>query len=123
MNGMRLYIDQMLRLDFALMLKEHGHDVLRTEDTGQARSDDADVLKEACRQGRTLITLDAHFGDWVVLPLSQHSGVIRLKVHPPVTAALQRVIIPFLTKHRQEQFQNNLIILSANRERWISTDS
>jgi hypothetical protein len=24
----------------------------------------------------------AHFGDWIVLPLSRHPGVIRLKVDP-----------------------------------------
>lgn len=78
----RLYLDQMFRAEVAQALKNEGYDVLRSSETGQARADDQQVLQKTISENRILITLDEHFGDWVVLPLSRHPGVIRLKVHP-----------------------------------------
>lgn len=68
---MRLYLDQMLRADLAELLQSHGHDIVRAAEAGQARADDALILQRAVAEQRTLITLDGHFGDWVVLPLSE----------------------------------------------------
>jgi predicted nuclease of predicted toxin-antitoxin system len=79
---LKLYLDQMLRLDVALVLRNEGYDVLRASDVGQARADDHEILQKAIDEERILITLDEHFGDWVVLPLSRHPGVIRVKVNP-----------------------------------------
>jgi hypothetical protein len=48
---LKLYLDQMFRLEVAQALCDEGYDIVRASD----------------------------FGDWVILPLKQHSGVIRLK--------------------------------------------
>ena len=66
----RLYLDQMLRHEVAQALKDEGHDVLRATEVGQARADDHQILQKAISENRVLITLDEHFGDWVILPLS-----------------------------------------------------
>jgi len=79
---LKLYLDQMLRLDVAQALRGEGHDVIRASEVGQARADDYEILQKAITENRILVTLDEHFGDWVVLPLSKHPGVIRLKVNP-----------------------------------------
>jgi hypothetical protein len=60
----------MLRAELAALLREAGHDVVRAEETGQARADDALILQRAVHEDRTLVTIDHHFGDWGVLPLS-----------------------------------------------------
>ena len=118
---MKLYLDQMFRIDLAELLRSEGHDVLRAARTGQATADDAEILQVAIDDGRTLITLDEHFGDWVVLPLGKHLGVIRLKIHPTTTAKAAKLLLPFLRTHDQEEFRNRLIILSRGAERWIET--
>lgn len=118
---MRLYVDQMFRIDFAEGLRADGHDVLRTAEAGQSSADDAEVLDRAIELQRTLITLDEHFGDWAVLPLEKHPGVIRLKTHPTTTANALKLLRPFLAGHDQEEFRNHLIILSPGSERWIKT--
>ena len=69
----RLYLDQMLRYEVAQALRDEGHDVLRATEVGQARADDHQILQKAISENRVLITLDEYFGDWVVLPLSEHS--------------------------------------------------
>ena len=65
----RLYLDQMLRHEVAQALRDEGHDVLRATEVGQARADDHQILQKAISENRVLVTLDEHFGDWVILPL------------------------------------------------------
>jgi hypothetical protein len=65
--------------------------------------------------------LDEHFGDWVILPLSRHFGVIRLKVHPTTPENVLKVLVPFLSLYSQEQFSDYLVILSEKRAKCIRT--
>ena len=120
-ESLRLYLDQMLRLDVAQALRNDGHDVRRTSEVGQARADDAEILKLAISEDRILVTLNEHFGDWVVLPLSNHPGVIRLKIDPTTSKNAIDIIIPFLRLHSSVQFRNHLIIVSPKRTKWIFT--
>ena len=111
----------MLRVEVAEALQRAGIDVLRTAECGRARADDADVLHTAIEQDRTLITVDKHFGDWAVLPLTSHPGVIRVRVHPPLSLSIVAVVLPFLQNHDQSEFKNHLIIVSPTRVRWVRT--
>ena len=116
-----LYLDQMLRLDVGQALRGEGHDVIRTSEVGQARADDYEILQKAIAENRILVTLDEHFGDWVILPLSKHPGVIRLKVHPATSKNTIKLLLPFLRLHSSEQFKNHLVMLSPKRAKWVHT--
>jgi len=117
----KLFLDQMFKVDVAQGLREQGYDVLRAFETHQNRADDQQILQKAITENRILITLDDHFGDWVVLPLSQHPGVIRIKVHPTTSEKVIDLLLPFLGKHTYEQFKDHLVILSEKRAKWIHT--
>lgn len=117
----RVYLDQMFRVDVAVSLRKEGHDVVRASDVGQDRADDSELLQKAIDENRILITLDEHFGDWVVLPLSKHPGVIRLKVNPTTTDNVLDLLLPFLHEHKPSAFRDHLVILSKEREKWVST--
>jgi predicted nuclease of predicted toxin-antitoxin system len=118
---MKLYLDQMFRLDLATLLRAEGHDVLCAFEAGQATADDTQILQLAINQGRVLITMDEHFGHWAILPLDKHPGVIRLKAHPTTTANIARLLLPFLTANHAEALSNHLVILSSRAQRWIRT--
>lgn len=118
---LKLYLDQMLRLDVAQALRDEGHDVMRASEVGQARADDYEILQKAISENRILITLDEHFGDWVILPLSKHLGVIRLKVNPATSKNAINLILPFLRLYSSEHFRNRLVILSSKRAKWVHT--
>jgi predicted nuclease of predicted toxin-antitoxin system len=118
---LKLYLDQMLRLEVAQTLHDEGHDVVRASEVGQARADDQQILQKAIDENRTLITLDQHFGDWVLLPLSKHPGVVRLRVNPTTSENIIKLLIPFLRIHSSKQFTNHLVILSSKRAKWIYT--
>lgn len=117
----KLYLDQMFRVDVAQSLRKEGYDVLRVAEIQQNRADDQQILEKAITENRILVTLDEHFGDWVILPLSHHPGVIRIKVHPTTSEKVLNLLLPFLQKHTQEQFKDHLVILSEKRAKWILT--
>jgi predicted nuclease of predicted toxin-antitoxin system len=118
---LKLYLDQMMRLDVAVALRNEGYDVIRASEVGQARSDDSEILQKAIMEDRILITLDDHFGDWVILPLSKHSGVVRVKVHPTTSKSILELLLPLLSNHSSEQFRNHLVIISSKQVKWIHT--
>lgn len=117
----RLYLDQMFRQEVAHALIEEGHDVVRASEVGQARADDQQILKRAISENRILVTLDEHFGDWVTLPLSRHTGVIRLKVNPTTSEKTLELLLPFLRLHSPGEFKDHLVIVSPKRSKWILT--
>jgi predicted nuclease of predicted toxin-antitoxin system len=117
----KFYLDQMFSVEVAQALSKGGYDVVRASDTGLARADDHEILQKAVSENRILITLDEHFGDWVILPLSRHPGVIRLKVHPTTSGNVLKILVPFLGLHSKEQFRDHLVILSEKRVKWVRT--
>jgi predicted nuclease of predicted toxin-antitoxin system len=117
----RLYLDQMLRVEVAQALRNEGYDVLRAVEVGQDRADDYQILQKAIAEDRILVTLDEHFGDWVVLPLSEHPGVIRLKINPTTSENAKNLLLPFLLLYSPNQFKNYLVILSTKKSKWVST--
>ena len=120
-KSFELYLDQMFRLDVSQALRNEGHDVIHTSEVGQARADDYEILQKAITENRIFVTLDEHFGDWVILPLSRHPGVIRLKIDPATSGNAIKLLLPFLRLHSPEQFKNHLVILSSKRAKWVHT--
>jgi predicted nuclease of predicted toxin-antitoxin system len=117
----RLFLDQMFRVELAEELRAAGHNVVRASEAGLGRADDSEILSQAIAQKRVLVTLDAHFGDWAVLPLEAQSGVIRVKVNPTTTANVLKVLRALLAGRREDDFANHLVIASTSRARWIRT--
>lgn len=120
-ESLRIYLDQMFQLDVAESLRGEGYDVMRASEFGQARADDQEILQKAIEENRILITLDEHFGDWVILPLKQHPGVIRLKVNPTTSKNVIEILLPFLKLYSSDQLKNHLVILSPKRSKWVHT--
>jgi predicted nuclease of predicted toxin-antitoxin system len=120
-EALKLFLDQMFSLDVAHALRGEGHDVMRASEVGQARADDHQILQKAITGKRILVTLDEHFGDWVILPLSEHPGVIRLKVNPTTSENVITLLLPFLRPYSSEQFKDHLVIVSPERSKWIRT--
>lgn len=111
----------MLPIDVTDELRSQGHNVMRASEVGQSRADDYKILHRAITENRILVTLDEHFGDWVILPLKKHPGVIRLKVHPTTGNNVIKLLLPFLNSHSSEQLKDTLVILSPKRAKWVRT--
>ncbi len=121
MKAPSLLLDQMLDSDVATELEQQGFDVLQLRSIGMSRAEDDQVLKEATRQKRVLVTLDEHFGDWAVLPLSRHPGVIRVKADPATSSNILKTLVPFFQEHSERSFADTLVIVGQRGVRWIKT--
>ena len=69
-------LDQMFDRAVLAGLRDAGFDVVAVSEFGMATADDAEIMQWAVANQRVVITLDDHFGDWAILPLHAHSGVI-----------------------------------------------
>lgn len=114
-------LDQMFDRIVRDRLLDLGYDVLAVSEIGMATADDAEIMQWATTNNRVIITLDDHFGDWSVLPLARHCGVIRLKINPTTTANTLDLLLPFLKHHAGSTFTNSLVIVRPTGIRWITT--
>lgn len=77
---LKFYLDEMVPLDLAFILKEHGYDVLTAKDAGMLGKSDAEQIEYATSQGRTLLSFN--IGDFVLLHKEwiregrMHKGII-----------------------------------------------
>lgn len=114
-------LDQMFDRTVLIRLREAGIEVLAVSELGMATADDAEIMQWAITNQRTVITLDDHFGDWSVLPLKTHPGVLRLKVNPTTTENTLSLLLPFLGNNAKRDFSNHLVIIRQSGVRWICT--
>lgn len=117
----KILLDQMFDRAVLARLRELGYDALAVSEIGMSTADDAEIVQWAITHDRTVITLDDHFGDWSVLPLSAHAGVIRLKLNPTTTANTLNLLVPFLAANTERDFKNHLVIVRQSGVRWIKT--
>jgi len=120
-NRPGLLLDQMLDAEVAAALHQQGWDVVRVSELDLSTAADDQVLESAIRHDRVLITLDEDFGDWAVLPLESHPGVIRLKTNPATSPNILALLVPFLNEHQQRSFRDYLVIVKPSSVRWIRT--
>ena len=118
---MRLFLDQMIDASVAAILRQRGEDVECTAQVDMARAGDLEILEYCIKHDRTLITRDEHFGDWTVAKLTEHPGVIRLKVKPSSTERIREVLLSFLDRHGARDFHDTLVIVKPTAIRWIHT--
>jgi len=111
----------MVPLSVARRLTDDGYDVIRVSEVGLARADDSEILDYAINEKRVLVTLDEDFGDWVILPLKEHPGVIRVKVAKTTGDNIIKVLVPLLNANRDKDFANYLVIASLSRVKWVKT--
>lgn len=116
-----LMLDQMIDACVARSLELKGYKIVRVADLDMARAEDDEILKKAVELDIPLVTLDEHFGDWAVLPLQKHAGVIRLKCNPATSPNIERLLLSFLSEHKRKSFRNMLVIVTSSKIRWIKT--
>lgn len=117
----RFYIDQMFKPEVAELLRLSGHDALRAFETGQSRSPDEDILSFAIENGRILVTHDRGFGNWLMLPLKEHPGVIRIEPGSLKPEMVLEIILQILDTRDPEEFKNHIFIHKKGKLRRIKT--
>jgi predicted nuclease of predicted toxin-antitoxin system len=80
---MKAKLDENLPLQIATRLRDLGHDVHTTQQEDLSGCDDAELGKEAQREGRTLITQDLDFSDSRRFAPGTHYGIVLVQLRLP----------------------------------------
>lgn len=102
---MRLLADQDVYYITVEWLRKEGHDIVTAKELGMERSADEDLLREARRMGRLLLTRDKDFGALVFLKSEDSPGVILLRASPVVLSAAHEELKRLFTEHDEEELK------------------
>jgi predicted nuclease of predicted toxin-antitoxin system len=111
---MRLLLDTCVWGGAKAELQAAGHDVLWTGDLSQDPGDE-DILAQANREQRVLITLDKDFGELAIRRSLPHCGILRLV---SISATRQgAVCLLVLAQYGDELTQGAILTVEAGRVR------
>jgi len=110
---MRFLIDENVRLEIAEFLRNEGHDI-KTIPSGIENSE---VIRLAQKEQRILLTHDIHFSNILLYPPKQYSGIIRIKIHPPLVDKIVSALKYLLSKTSPEEFDKKLFVLEKDNFR------
>ena len=111
---MNLLVDAWLSHRLSSALTEAGHDAVWVGNQERPPSD-PEVLAQARRDGRVVVTLDKDFGELVVAARQPHPGVIRL-VDLALTEQLA-ACLRVLKEHSEDLAAGALLTVTADRVR------
>lgn len=107
---LKLLIDENVRREVIDFLKEAGHDVKKLS----AGVSDAEVAEAAAKEKRIIITHDLDFSDIFVYPPEQYSGIVVLRISPPLANTILMALGNLLSTLKQNEFDKRLIILEPS---------
>jgi len=114
---MRIFCDQNILTETVTFLRSLGHDVTSTRECGLSCAGDAEVLDEAVRQDRVLLTYNADFSDIRSFPVGTHSGIMRLRVLEQTAECLHPILERALQQLEKRDVSGKLVTLSRSSVR------
>lgn len=105
-----LYLDEMIPLDLALVLRQYGYNVLTAKDAGMLGKNDKEQLEFSVSYGRTILTFN--ISDFVRLHHhwlqagKKHKGIV---VSPEIKiSALVKLCLKFLATINEGEIDNQI---------------
>jgi hypothetical protein len=92
---MKFKLDENLGPSIQLLFREHGHDCVTTREEGLGGAVDPKVLQVAVAEGRILVTNDHDFGNVLLYPPEDTTGIAVL--NPPGRVSLLEPILKHKT--------------------------
>lgn len=104
---LKLLIDENVRSEVFVFLKDAGHNVKKMP----AGISDAEVAECAAKENRIIITHDLDFSDIFIYPPQDYSGIIVLRILPPLANTTIRALANLFSALKPGEFEKRLIIL------------
>lgn len=116
---LKFLLDENLSYETAVFLKSLGYDVKTVVDFGLSGAEDSSVTERATQERRTLITLDADFGEMFYFGTHQEFSVIILRLKNQTVESVNGVLDRLLASEilEQKNLGNTLIIVDEKRIR------
>ena len=106
---MRFLVDERTGPAVAAWLHSRGHDVFSVYDEARGM-DDVDVIRQAFREDRILITADQDFGDKVFREKYPHRGVVLMRLENEMASNKIEVIRRLLNSYGEELGEKFVVV-------------
>ncbi len=114
---MRFLADQDVYQSTVNFLRATDHDVVCVREIGMARASDREILEQAHRERRIVLTKDKDFGALVFLRLQEHSGVILLRISPTTVDSVHQELARLLQAHTEEDLHQAFVTVEPGWHR------
>jgi predicted nuclease of predicted toxin-antitoxin system len=95
-------------------LKEKGFDVKAVQEFAASGSSDSTVIGLAKQEERVLLTFDKHFTNILLYPPHTYSGIIRIRLHPPLLEFILQALENFFKNFDLTKMKGTFVILERN---------
>ncbi len=109
---MHIKTDEDLPRAIISVLEAHGYAAQGVYDQGMSGWPDERLFTAVQAEGRFLITADKGFGDLRHYPPGEHAGILILRPGRPSISAFVGLLERLLERHRLEEFQRCLVIVT-----------
>lgn len=117
---MKFLIDMPVSPDAARWLSEKGHDAVHASDIGLYRAKDADILEEARKQERVIITSDLDFPQLLALSKSKDPGIILFRGGNYNEQEMRALLSRVLENVKEDKILNSITVVDRFRIRRTS---
>ena len=114
---MKFLLDMPISPKIADWLKETGYDAVHARDLNLSKAPDEEILKEAQRQERILLTMDLDFPRIFSLSKIFSIGVILFRSRDPRPKLMQERLSLLLKTHSESQIASSIVIIEDFRIR------
>ncbi len=107
-NKLKLLCDENLPHKLVELLKTKEFDVERAP----FGSDDAEVAELAKSENRVILTFDRHFGNTLLFPPEEYSGIVFIRIRPPLIQSVFSSLLTLFKLVKSSEFKGKLFTLS-----------
>lgn len=111
---MRFLTDENIFPQTITFLRKSGHDVKDIQESGLHQITDDKIIETASQEERTIITFDKHFGDILRYPPDSLSGIILIRIHPPLLKDIFDALNNLFKNYHAATFKGRLVVLSKS---------
>ncbi len=108
-NSLLLLFDENVPRKVQELLVRDGFDV-KMALTG---SGDRELSKAAKSEGRIILTFDRHFGNILLFPPEESSGIIFIRINPPLIKTVYSALLNLFKEVKPSEFRGKLFVLSS----------
>jgi predicted nuclease of predicted toxin-antitoxin system len=110
-------IDECVGFPTANLLRELGYSVITANDALLNGEPDSEILRQAIKEKRILVTEDIEFGNIILYPPKTHYGIILLRFRHRSENEIHAVMKIALAEIQPDEFKGTLIVIDADKYR------
>ena len=114
---MTFLIDMPVSPQLAKWLNEKGHDAVHTSDIGLYKTKDKDIIREARKQERIIITADLDYPQLLAMSHAKDPGIILFRGGNYNEQEMLELLKRVLDNQKEEKLSNSIIVVDKTRMR------